>query len=394
MNVGAWTVGFDSIGEFQQLGGSIQACYVEIGANATSKGKMVQSGGTVIIDNALKPSWAGGMTLGRDAGSIGSYEIKGPIETKITTFFLDVGSRGQGTFTQENGTVQVGCPLYVGRYATGNGSYTFNNGNLTAGFVSVGNHGTGSFTQNGGVLTLTGFTYDSTVYPGDLMVGSRFGDSNGTYNLNGGKIYAENLMVGNSDPAGTGIGQMNINNAAAQVFVSNSFTIGARGQFTAAPDVTINMTGSNFYNNSTNPANVDMTGLRMFFSNNPGSADTFEVAGTNLAGFTNNFALGTLELVGLIVGTGGKLTLVDAFDNNKSGTLLDEVLYVTDLKLGDHSTLDLNNLHLYCLHLTLGSDVQFLNGTPQVVPLPSTLLLLASGLGGLALAGRRRFRKG
>jgi hypothetical protein len=126
-----------------------------------------------------------------------------------------------------------------------------------------------------------------------------------------------------------------------------------------------------------------MTGLRMFFSNNPSTPDTFEVAGTNGNGFINNFALGTLEL------GPGNVKLVDAFDNNNSDFLGDEVLYVSHLILGLGSILDLN--HLFLIY----GDFQNNGGTLMnaehlsAVPLPGSAWLLLSGLAGLGIWGRR-----
>jgi hypothetical protein len=175
---------------------------------------------------------------------------------------------------------------------------------------------------------------------------------------------------------------MNINNAAAQVFVNESFTIGTRGEFFATPGVTIHVTGSDFSNQSMDTAKVDLSGLTMLYSNNS-QIDTFEVAGKDLgpvmAGFTDNFVLGTLEL------SPGNLKLVDDSDNIPSYI---EALYVYNLIVGNNTTLDLNDLHLYCLNLTATGEYSFLNGAPQVVPLPSTLLLLGFGLLGLGMARR------
>ncbi|MFA5111443.1 MAG: hypothetical protein WC443_08570 [Desulfobaccales bacterium] len=501
IDTGALSIGFDGTGNFKMTGGSLLAGYAEIGVINGSSGSMVQSGGDVTIDNAIHPGWAGGMTLGRDAGSTGSYEINennGP--ATLTTSYLDVGSNGQGTFTQKAGTVNVPGPVYVGRFAGasgtytledgsmtsnssvtigqegnglftqkdgsvqvdrllrlgmspgGTGSYDFQNGNLTAGRVNVGGMvtlsgdpaygtgGTGFFTQTGGSLMVTGYTIGSTYYSGDLVVGRGAGssgtydfqsgtvsaenvivggneklisgtqgsgvftqsggsltasnalaigtdsDGSGSYTMSGGTLTAKDLTVGSTGP-GSVTGTLALTNAAVNVTVSNSFTIAERGQFTAAPGASINMTGSNFYNSSTNPNNVDMTQLRMFFSN-PADNDTFEVAGYDfgavLAGWNSNFALGTLDL-----GDEANLKLLDEVRNLSPDP---EALYVTNLIVGDGVTLDLNNLHLYYQIMTLEGDYTFLNGAPQavVIPLPSTLLLLLPSL--LGLGAWRRFR--
>jgi fibronectin-binding autotransporter adhesin len=329
IDTGALSVGFEGTGNFKMTGGTLTAGYAEIGVINGSIGSMVQSGGDVTITQTGHPSWAGGMTIGRDYGSTGSYEINQNNGTAtLTTGSLEVGSSGQGTFTQKAGTVTVANALNIGTDPTGTGSYT----------------------------------------------------------MSGGTLSTKDLTVG-STGSGTPTGSLALTNAAVNVTVSHSFTIAAQGQFTAASDVTINMTGSSFYNYSTDPNNVDMTQLRMLFSN-PVSGDTFEVAGhdygASLLGFTNNFALGTLELT-----AGAKLDLVDNFSNLGDGT---EALYVYTLILGPGAVLD-PDIDLYYVHLYNDGGIFGGGVSPQqvgqVVPLPSTLLLLASGLGGLALLRRR-----
>jgi hypothetical protein len=511
VDVGALSVGFEGVGDFWQSGGSILAGYAEVGVIANSYGSMVQSGGDFTIDGAAKPGWAGGLTVGRDALSVGVYEMNedfGP--ALLTTGFLDIGSSGQGTFTQRAGTINVtNVPgnFYLGRAAsgsgtynleggslgvaasayvgasgagffnqtggsltvdrvlflgyapTGNGIYTLDDGTITAGRMAVGGMvtsslspdygkgGTGFFTQKNGSVTLTGYwgTVNGvpTWFAGNLMVGRGAG-SQGTYDLQGGTVNAENIIVGGNehlvggtqgtgnflqsggsvtaanllligtDPDGSGnysmsngtllvrdvivgstgtgaaTGSLNLTNAAVNVTISNSFTMAERGSFGAAPGVSINLTGSNFYNESHQPGNVDMTQLRMFFSN-PAANDTFEVAGLDLGavmtGFVNNFALGTLDL-----DASAHLQLVDLVRNLSPDP---EALYVTNLIIGDQVVLDFSNLHLYYQHITYEGAYEFLNGAPigvgmdGQVPIPGSVLLLGSGLAGLIILRRR-----
>jgi len=291
------------------------------------------------------------------------------------TVKIGVGSGGQGTFTQSGGGHTVSLNLYVGYGAGSVGTYNLNAGTLTntadnligtyfenyPTTVNVGVNGTGYLNQNGGTLS------GNTVNIGTNPAGS------GTYTMNQGSLTTKDLTVGSSG-AGAVTGTLAITNAAAQVSVGGNLTINERGLLNAAPGVTINMTGANFYDYKPND---DLSNLRLFFSNATAS-DTLGFAGT--------LRLGTLELTG-----GTEMEHLTLALENLLTTPSPMTLYVGNLILGDYATLDLNGLNLCFLHETRGTGVSFLDGTPQqVVPLPPSAWLFLSGLVGLGLLGRRK----
>jgi hypothetical protein len=357
------------------------------------------------------------LTLGQLAGGEGNYTMEGGSINFGSGAGLQVGTGGTGTFTQNGGSVSwspsteiMNGALIVGGN-TGTGSYYLQGSTATLTMdgneIVGGPNGQGYFSQSGGTNTISRTGSDGI---GRLAVGYHDG-SQGTYELSGGTLIADRVIIGYTPPppsspvqagtgqgtmiisggsleagellvggadSGGGFGKLDLANASANVVVSELLQFGGLGQLTAVPGATIHMTGSEFQNTSTNADNLaGLSNLTLSFEGT-GSWDHFEVAGTDLgpvmAGFTDNFALGTLKL-----GTDNWLQLVDDFDNSEGL----EALYVYNLILGEGAQLDLNGLHLYYLSLSLSYE-----DPQQFVPLPAAVWLLATGL--LGLLGLRR----
>jgi hypothetical protein len=169
------------------------------------------------------------------------------------------------------------------------------------------------------------------------------------------------------------------------------------------------MTGSDFDNQSTDPlALADLARIIFRYPGTAAEADTFEVAGTPGGGVDLNFALGGLELAGL-----ADVQLLDARDNNLSGGLGDECLYLRSLAITDSARLDLGGLDLFVagnveaaidawlvsgqlLDSTLGPgwwlDAAYdpASGTTSAAALPEPATLALVALGALALLRRTR----
>jgi hypothetical protein len=420
-------------GKYTLEGGTLTTAQEQVGLSGT--GTFIQTGGTHTV-SGTEP----GLMLGAQSGGQGYFNLEGG---SLGTQVAVVGNSGYGEFLQKAGTTHtVAVNMTLGQMTGGEGKYTLEGGSLSfasgaglgigtngtgsyylkgdasltmGGNASVGgSNGTGFFYQSGGTFTntrtdatgrvLVGFhdgsqgTYElsgGTLTVDRMIVGYTVGGlvydgtGQGTLTVSGGRLEAGTMIVGGAD-SGTGFGKLELANASAEAVVSETLKFGTLAQFSAVPGATIHMTGSEFQNSSTNAASLaGLSHLTLSFEGT-GSWDPFEVAGSDLgpimAGFTDNFALGTLKL-----GAANLLQLVDNSDNNGNPDDF-ETLYVYNLILDDGAQLDLNNLHLYCQNLiNLGGS--FGNGSPQVVPLPGAVWLLASGL--LALVGlRKKLRRG
>jgi hypothetical protein len=195
------------------------------------------------------------------------------------------------------------------------------------------------------------------------------------YDLARGRLDAGSLTVGRAnwissdDAPGSAL---SLGGRGATVRLTDTFALHRGATFDARLGSHVAMVGADFVNTSVDPLALDGLGnLRMTFSIGPEDDldwETYEVAGKDLgfdpAGWKDNFEMHTLALGGEDV---GELRLVDAFDNQPRWEG-DEALYVQRLRIGPGSTLDLNGLHLYYIHLDLGPDSEIINGVAEALP--------------------------
>ncbi len=151
--------------------------YFWVGQNAGGNGAVVQTGGTVTVDNRL--------AISDHATAQGSYTIGGDGTLSINGDYLIVGRQGPGSFVQNdnsvvtfNGSQRI---LIADNAGSGGSSYTLNGGTLNVNNsrqISVGKAGAGLFTQTGGVVNARNST---------LRLNE--GGSQGTYQLQGGQLH-------------------------------------------------------------------------------------------------------------------------------------------------------------------------------------------------------------
>ena len=333
------TVSSQESAEFHQTGGTVEAMELRLAGN--------QDGG----------DYANSTT----AATVGEYYLSlGTLSTdtaKIGRFGTGAMYHTGGAFTV-SGDMRIGSGTYG--VTAGSGRYEMAGATaiLSAGNVLVGDDGKGVFQQTGGSVTVSGA----------MRIGAQ-ASGNGEYRIGGGSLRANALEVGVG-----GVGTFAVADASASVTVTDRLTLGQNGALDLAPGTVIHMTGSAVDNQSTDAAALgDLANLTLVFEAGPGAISRFEAAGQDLgcneAGFTGNFALGTLQLGGA---NAGHVQLVDAF-NNATADARSEALYVDKLVLNAGSTLTVGSLNVYFRHLKASGGVVISGGglVQCALPMPA-----------------------
>lgn len=299
-----------------------------------------------------------------------------------------VGYEGQGRIVQTGGSLTTYGAyggyglLYVGGPETaGTGRYELHAGNVACDEAKVGYQGTGILEQAGGTLIVTG-----TMYVG---VGSLAWPGHGTLNVGAGTLRVGSLYLGDAYSSAA----LNITDSAARIEAA-FITLGPGSTLSVVLGAEIHMTKATpwfIIGSREESALADLDRLVLVFDGaDAGSFGRIEAAsrdlGASLAGFADNFALGTVILG---ASNPGGIRLMDSVDNgNRNGP---EAVYLHDLTIGPGSTLDLQGLHLY-YDGTIRNFGSIYGGTPIFVPEPNALLLLGAGL--VALRMGRMLKRG
>ena len=369
-------------GTLNVVNGFANSSVVELsGLSANLAGGAITNTGTVQgygnVGNAVSSSGTieavgGTLTLGGSVTSTGLMSASSGAELLISQGMDNAGviNLTGGTFDNNdhplNNTGQIsGYGVVRTGGLTNNGSIT-----LTGGTTTVN----GDVTNEAG-KTLT-IAYNPAIFTGNVV-------NNGTVKSTGTTV----TFTGNFTENGA-----YISDPSTQNFTN--LTIGSSGYLSGGSGDTWLVSG-NFVNNSTQNTlwNTALSTLEF----NGSGAHLLDLAGQDLgaAGYTNNFAWGTLDLTD----TTGELSLGSGNGAFTDGLYVDGLLGATIS--GDTITniagdgLDLYylasdpaNSYLGDRQYALLDGGELMPGSP--VPLPSAVWLFSSGLLGLLVVGRRR----
>ncbi|HUT36589.1 MAG TPA: PEP-CTERM sorting domain-containing protein [Planctomycetota bacterium] len=235
VNLGANKLALDAGGALGITGSTLGAGWLVVGD--TGGGSAAQSGGTTTVQQALY--------VGDGASGDGAYELSGDATVQLTVVGgMMAGRYGTGRFVQTGGVHTVGANLTLGRQAGSSGTYELGGaGALSAQGVRVGHAGTGVFLQTGG-------THDVTQ---DLVLGYGAG-GDGTYTMQGGTLGVGGTLLVGGD--GTGrlelqggdatASDLDIGAAGTVVFTGGTLSVGS---ITSAGSLswlggTLNVTGA------------------------------------------------------------------------------------------------------------------------------------------------------
>jgi len=162
-------VGLRGRGSFTQVGhAEVTADYIVVGSDSApaTPNTYRLEGGTAHAAEDLD--------VGEKAGSYGEFYLAGAdLNTVLSTDDTDVGAYGEGKIFHQGGLHETDH-LRLGQRSGGNGRYDLTGGELHTGDTAVGHAGSGTFNHTGGLHQVTA----------DLFIG-REATGTGTYTLSG-----------------------------------------------------------------------------------------------------------------------------------------------------------------------------------------------------------------
>jgi autotransporter-associated beta strand protein len=399
-------VGYESVGAFNHAGGSLtlsDTLYVGWSGNSGVNGTYNLSGtgdlrannesigdsGTGAFSQANgSNAVSGNLYIGRYSRSAGTYNLSGGSLSVGGNMY--VSNQGAGILSQSGGSAAVTGTTYIGSESGTRGAYSLQNGTFNTDVLVVGRNGQGTFTQDAGTVTdrsaIVGQSSgDDNCYNqngGTHVVSQELdiavaGNSRGTYILNGGILALQGIQKG------SGVAAFNFGGGTLQANASFATNI---------PMTLAGVNGNPIID--TNSFNLSLSGL---LTGNGGlekqGAGILTLSADNNYTGTTTINSGTLAL-----DASGQIDQSEAINNNAIFEIIAGTHNVTNIvgngtTIADAGTLTANSIFQGALTIGAGAcivispipggplaDMQTMNAVPE----PSTCLMLmlaAMGLG-------------
>ena len=332
-----------------------------VGANAGGRGVFNLNGGSLAA-----------------TGIAGIPGFSGPVAAEV------IGESGIGIFNQTGGTNVAGslvifAPSGVGSVANLSNAYNLSGGSLSSGTIQ----NSGTFNYSGGSLTGNFINWNGAAFnisgSGTMIVNGNLTNNGGTITVTANQAQFLNVTLA----SGT-------YNADPSTNIFQTLDVGAAAYITGVIGDVFKVNG-NFQNLSTQNSLWNTSAAELDFTG--GGLHTFNLAGQNGAGFSNNFAWNILS-----IGAGNKLNLGagsgDALYVNFlqglviSGNLITNIDGAAGLFLYYNPV---DNPFLSGNYSLTGGGQLIAAGPLTATPEPSSIVLMITGLA--ALLGYALWRK-
>jgi hypothetical protein len=329
-------------------------------------------------------------------GTIGSVALgSGSSGSSVTSTITNRGA----VWLMTNGAFNIGSTAGTRGFFVLNGgtNRTSRGASADTGEMRIGSTlgGTGTLTVVSGLLTADG---DSSLSANGAIAVGAVNGSVGTLNIFGGRVVVTNsAALGNNATVRMGVRGQGFFNMTNGTMLADRFVLGTNAQsFVVGKDALIEIKQAVAFSNVaplslTN--NFAFDGTLKFSPATATMTQQFQLAGLDLGasfnGYSNNFAIGTLDLSSF--GAGNRLRVVSPFNLPSTGLYVHAISAIATNQL-------ISSFNIYyedVLNPALNSETYALTGGGSLIPIitipePSALLFACAGLWALFLRRRSR----